>query len=774
MDAPAPRAPFDPAVTLAALAAGPRADHLVHTRRIPARAAATAPWPDWTEPSLTLAFAHQGIETLWTHQAQTAQLARDGHHVVCATGTASGKSLGYLLPVLTAILDGQTAPSGRGATALYLAPTKALAADQRARLDRLAIPGLRHATYDGDTPSDERRWIRDHAQYVLTNPDLVHHALLPGHERWAPFLRALRYIVVDECHIYRGVFGAHVSAVLRRLLRVAARYRAEPTVILASATVADPSGHAGRLVGAPVQSVTGDGSPREATTFALWEPPTEPDGARPSAIAEASGLLAELVAADVQTVAFARSRVGVEILAQAATRRSTSSEGTSGSGRVAAYRGGYLPEERRALEAGLRSRELVGLAATNALELGVDIAGLDAVLMAGWPGTRASLWQQAGRAGRRGTESLAVLVAADDPLDHYVVHHPETIFDAPVEASVIDPENPHILTPHLAAAAAELPLTEADTRWFGPQVPELATALTQSQILRRRPSGWYWARPDRPTDHLSLRGIGAQVSIVESRTGRVLGTVDEARSHSAVHPGAVYLHQGRSYVVDDLDLESGTAIVVPGDPGWSTQARSRSEFSIIRSEDRQEWGQAQVSFGAVKVSTQITSYLRRLPGGEVLGEYPLELPVRTLSTMATWWTLPAEVMLEAGLNEAELPGSLHAAEHAGIGLLPLIATCDRWDIGGVSTALHPDTGLPTVMVYDGHPGGAGITARGYEHGRRWWGATREAISSCRCTDGCPACVQSPKCGNGNNPLDKSGALTALTLLLRPDARAGRA
>jgi DEAD/DEAH box helicase domain-containing protein len=389
------------------------------------------------------ACAGAGITSLWSHQREAADLARAGRHVVMSTGTASGKSLGYLLPVMTAVVEGADAPTGRGATALYLSPTKALAADQLARIQAWAVPGVRAATYDGDTPTEERRWIRDHAQLVLSNPDLVHHSLLPGHERWAPFLRALRYVVVDECHVYRGVFGSHLAALLRRLRRVCARYGASPTFVLASATVRDPALHAERLTGLTFEEVTLDGSPREAMTFALWEPGELPDGSgRRSATSEAADLLASLVANGVQTVAFARSRAGVEALATSARRTLDDAGEPRAAAAVAAYRGGYLPEERRQLERALRDGSIVGLAATNALELGVDVSGLDAVLMAGWPGTRASLWQQAGRAGRAGTRSLAVYVAADDPLDTYVVSHPEVVFGQPVEAAVLDPVNP--------------------------------------------------------------------------------------------------------------------------------------------------------------------------------------------------------------------------------------------------------------------------------------------------------------------------------------------
>lgn len=760
-----------PELLLRGLARGERGDRLTHVHRVPARDAVLAEWPQWVTPALYAALTQSGVTHLWSHQRQAADAAHAGQHVVLSTGTASGKSLGYLLPVASDLVDGSVAPTGRGATALYLSPTKALAQDQLSRLEALAVPGLRPATYDGDTPTEERRWIRDHANYVLTNPDLIHHSLLPGHEHWAPFLRALRYVVIDECHVYRGVFGTHLALLLRRLRRVAARYHSYPTFVLASATVADPGTHAGRLIGMPVRPVTQDGSPRTAMTFGLWEPRMAggrgSDGEPPrrrSAVAESADLLADLVAQGVQTVAFARSRSGVEVVAAAARNHLREVDPTL-EGAVAAYRGGYLPEERRELERSLRAGELVGLAATNALELGIDVSGLDAVLLAGWPGTRASMWQQAGRAGRAGAESLAILVAADDPLDTYLVHHPRAIFDAPVEAAVLDPENPHVLGPHLAAAAAELHVTEEDAALFGPTMVALLDALVGKGVLRRRPRGWFWGRSDRASDHVSLRGSGETVRIVEQRTGRVLGTVDEARAHPAVHTGAVYLHQSETYVVTELDLADASALVVPGDPGWSTQARSVTAFDIVGVERSKEWGRITCCFGTVEVHSQVTSFLRRLPTGEVIGEHPLDLPVRTMSTKAVWWAIPPEMLEGAGISEPDIPGAAHAAEHAAIGMLPLVATSDRWDIGGVSTARHPDTGLPTILIYDGHPGGAGFAERGFEAVRTWLGSTRDAIVACECLAGCPSCVQSPKCGTGNEPLDKAGAIRLLDLTL---------
>jgi DEAD/DEAH box helicase domain-containing protein len=761
---------------LSRLAAG-RTDRLLHVEEVPARVGKAVGWPDWVEADLREAWARRGLALPWAHQAEAAELAHDGQHVVVSTGTASGKSLAYLMPALTAVLEGSHAPNGRGSTALYLAPTKALAHDQWRAIEELhvgtnRIDGLRVSAYDGDTPEEERSWIRAHAGYVLTNPDLLHRSLLPGHERWASFLRALDYVVVDECHVYRGVFGSHVANVLRRLRRVAARYGATPTFVLASATSGDPAGSASRLVGLRVAAVSADASPRGATSFALWEPPLTDHGGendaptRRTATAETASLLTDLVVEGVRTLAFVRSRRGAEAVAM--TARDTLAEvDPELTNRVAAYRAGYLPEERRALEDALRSGELLGVAATNALELGVDVTGLDAVLLCGWPGTRASLWQQAGRAGRSGEDALAILVARDDPLDTYLVHHPEAVFGAGVEATVCDPTNPYVLGPHLCAAAAELPLTEDDLPTFGPATREVVDQLVARGFLRLRPGGWFWTRRERASELADLRGIGGgMVKVVEDETGRMLGTVDPGAAHTTVHTGAVYVHQGATYVVDLLDLEDSVAVAHREEVDWTTSARDTTDIRIVDEIARTAWGEAELVHGHVEVTNQVVAYLkRRYLTGQVLGEEPLDLPPRHLRTQAVWWTVSAEQLSAALLQDVDVSGAAHAAEHASIGLLPLVATCDRWDIGGVSTALHEDTGRMTVFVYDGHPGGAGFAERGYTAARTWLTATRDAIDACECLDGCPSCVQSPKCGNGNHPLDKAGAVRLLDVLL---------
>ncbi|MFF2025793.1 DEAD/DEAH box helicase [Streptomyces sp. NPDC058171] len=765
-----------PDVVLGRLAARQgRATRITHTEHLPPRAGRHAEWPEGIRPEITAALRTAGVDRPWAHQATAAEHALAGESVVVATGTASGKSLAYLVPILSALLDGSEAPNSRGATALYLAPTKALAADQHRSVRDLAAPlgkAVRPAVYDGDTPFEEREWIRQYGNYVLTNPDMLHRGILPSHPRWSSFLRALRYVVIDECHTYRGVFGSHVAQVLRRLRRLCARYGSEPVFLLASATAAEPAAAAGRLTGVPVREVADDASPRGAVVFALWEPPlTELHGekgapVRRTATAETADLLTDLVRDGVRTVAFVRSRRGSELISVIAQDRLAEVD-RSLARRVAAYRGGYLPEERRALERALHSGELLGLAATTALELGIDVSGLDAVLICGYPGTRASLWQQAGRAGRSGTGALAVLVARDDPLDTYLVHHPEALFDQPVESTVLDPDNPYVLAPHLCAAAAEIPLTDEDLPLFGPAAPELLPQLEAAKLLRRRASAWHWTRRERAADLTDIRGGGGTpVQIVEADTGRLLGTVDASAAHTSVHAGAVHLHQGRTYLVRQLDLDDSVALVEQAAPTYSTVARDVTSVSVLETDVEVPWGSARLAYGSVEVTNQVVSFLRRrLVTGEVLGETKLDLPPRTLRTRAVWWTVTEDQLDAARIGPEQLAGALHAAEHAAIGMLPLFATCDRWDIGGVSVPLHADTLLPTVFVYDGHPGGAGFAERAFRTARDWLTATREAIGACECAAGCPSCIQSPKCGNGNEPLHKRGALRLLTTLL---------
>ncbi|WP_257181609.1 DEAD/DEAH box helicase [Corynebacterium cystitidis] len=739
-------------------------------------------WPAWVHPRLRKVLNDEGVDRLFVHQVQCAEAAWAGNDVVIATGTSSGKSLGYLLPVLSTLAADPTA------CALYLTPTKALGSDQLHSVQRLVrevedLGGVHPAPYDGDTPTEARAGIRETTRFVFSNPDMVHASMLAAHPRWARVLRHLKYVVVDECHTYRGVFGANVALVLRRLLRIARMYGADPVVVLASATVADPAGQASRLIGRDIVAVTEDTAPQGERTIALWEPGfiegAEGENGAPvrrAATTEAAEIMAVLVAEGLRTLTFVRSRRAAEIVAMRAAEELVVAGRADFASRVASYRAGYLAEDRRELERKLDAGELVGVATTNALELGIDVGGLDAVVMAGFPGTVASFTQQAGRAGRRGQGSVVVMVARDEPMDTYLVNHPEALLGRPVENSVFNPTNPYVLWGHMYCAAVEAPLTQADIEAFGAQ--DVVDDLSARGFLRRRPHGWFAVpqlegdvTPESAHSAVSLRGgSGEEVMIVDISDGRLLGTIDSARAGAQVHEGAVYIHQGEHYVIEELDLEGYIALAKPEAVDYSTQARSTTTIRIVPGELDDEhlinyspglW----VANVDAEVTDRVTGYVVRLADGTVSEHIPLDLPEQTLITRAVAYTIDPQALEAMGISAGEIPGALHAAEHATIGMLPLLATCDRWDIGGVSTALHQDTMLPTVFVYDGHPGGAGFADEGFARFHEWITATFEAVQACGCESGCPSCVQSPKCGTGNQPLDKAAALKLLGALV---------
>lgn len=735
-----------------------RSDSLAHVLHLPASEGESVPWPQWLPDDAIARWKASGIEQPWRHQVEAAELARDGKHVVLATGTASGKSLAYAMPIVAAVAEKDPASPLADPCALYLAPTKALAGDQLRAWREIALPGIRPAIVDGDTSTDDRVWARKHANVVLTNPDMLHFSLLSGHERWSRLFRNLRYVVVDEAHAYRGVFGAHVSLVLRRLLRIASHHRSSPTVIAASATTGAPERTMTTLIGAPVTAMTHDSSPHPDRTIVLWQPQPVLEGAEPSPTKDATWLSETAINAGSQVLTFLRSRRATEYVAGLIRDDLEAGEDT-----IAAYRGGYLAEERRALESGLREGRIRCLATTNALELGIDVSGVDAVVTAGWPGTRASLWQQFGRAGRADRPAVGVFVAREDPLDSYIVEHPEILTDSPVEETVFDPSNPRVLAPHLCAAAAEVPITDP-LLWFPVNSELVLDQLVSDGLLRHRPSGWFWTARERPHDLTDLRGSGDTVRIVEVDTGRLLGTIDAAASHRHVHPGAVYVHQGVTHTVRELNLAESVAMVVQEAVDYTTFARDISDIRITGIDQQWSAGGITMHIGEVDVISRTVSFERKGIDGSSLGIVELDLPDRVLPTQAIWWTIEDDLITGASIDD--LPGAVHAAEHAAIGLLPLFASCDRWDIGGVSTERHPDTALTTIFIYDGVPGGAGFTERGSRVAEQWLRATRDAIAGCRCTSGCPNCIQSPKCGNGNDPLSKTGALQVLELLLR--------
>lgn len=746
--------------TLAALSTEP-----AEVIELPERPGVTSDWPDWVHPDVREALLVRGITTLWEHQARAAEAAWQGRHTVIATGTGSGKSLAYWLPALTAALGPDRA------TTIYCTPTKALAQDQRARIDDLGLPTIAPACYDGDTDHSVRASLRRTSRFILTNPDMLHRGILPRHAQWRAFFSRLRFVVLDEGHMYRGIFGAHVAAVVTRLRRLARAAGSDPVFVVCSATYGDAAASAGRLLGVPgaaIEPVIEDTSTRGRRTVILHDPSRVAADVDPvSAFTETASALAMWTDSGIRSVGFMRSRTGVEALAATVQRRLGEGHET-----VTAYRGGLLPEERRDIERRLRSGALRAVAATNALELGVDIAGLDAVAMCGWPGTRLSFLQQLGRAGRAGDHAVALLSAQEDPLDRFYVRHPDRLFGRSLEACVLDRDNPYVLLGHVASAIAESPGTTSElTQAFGESAPTVLTALERQGLIRARGDRWFWVADTPAADLADLRGVSAPISIVESTTGRVVGTLDGSAAPAHLHPGAVYTHLGTTYLVSSLDLDAAVALVTPSRPGYTTTAQSTSQLRIMSGREQRHLGAATLHLGEVEVISQVTGFLRRdAATGRVLGSEPLDLPPRHLRTVAVWWCMSGQDV-SRHLTDSDLGGAAHAAEHAAIGVLPTLATCDRWDIGGLSTQLHPDTGELTVFVYDGHPGGAGFARRGYQAAEQWLGDTLRVVASCECESGCPGCVQSPKCGNGNEPLDKQGAIHLLRAMISGEADA---
>jgi len=712
------------------------------------REARFAPLPDHLDARVREAI---GVPQLYAHQRAAWDAAERGENVMVTTGTASGKTLAFNLPVLDALTR---QPKTR---ALYLYPTKALAQDQFRTLSGYRVPKLRPAIYDGDTPTEQRWQIRKWSNVILTNPDMVHVGLLPNHDRWGDVLANLRYIVVDEAHVYRGVFGSHVANVLRRLRRLARVYGSDPQFLLASATISNPGELGSSLLGAPVTVVGDDAAPRAERTILLWNPPLldQELGLRGSALAEAAKLQASFVERGLRTLTFAKSRKAAELIHRFTAER------LGDDTHLSPYRAGYTAQQRREIERRLSEGDLLGVSATNALELGIDVGLLDAVISVGFPGTVASLRQQWGRAGRRGS-GLAVLIASEDGLDQFFMREPDKLLGRRVEAAILDHTNPRVLAGHVRSAAYEAPLTPDDAVILG---PEALDAAQHDPQLKETPAGIVWAGKDHPAAHISLRSSEPDAfSIVDGSTGAVLGVVERSRAYSTVHEGAVYLHMGESYLVRELNLNTMYAVVEPFGGNWYTQAKKETMTQIVEPR-RAEWRLGmEVFFGEIEVTEQVVAYERKtLSSQERIELVPLELPPTTFATEAIWY-LPSPHHLAEVDEMPKLLGTLHAAEHAMIAILPLWAMCDRWDIGGLSTNIHPETGRPTVFIYDGHPGGVGITERGFDQFEGWVTDTAAMIRGCPCSDGCPSCVQSPKCGNLNDMLDKAGALTFLSRL----------
>ncbi len=736
--------------------------------------------PDELDPRVHDALAQSGIGSLYIHQRDALLSAFEAPTIV-TTGTASGKSLCFQLPTLQVLV---TDPAAR---ALYLYPTKALAQDQARAIHSFRLTRqIRPAIYDGDTPAQERPAIRRRSNLVITNPDMLHVGILPHHASWGDMLANLAFVVVDEAHVYRGVFGSHVANVLRRLRRAAAIYGSEPRFLLASATIANPVELAENLTGLEnIALVDNDSAARARRRIAIWNPPLldEHLGTRASPLAEAAELFANLIESGARTICFMKSRKGVELILRMASDRLAPELAE----RIAPYRGGYTPQQRHEIEARLVSGDLLGVVATDALELGIDIGQLDAAICVTFPGTVASLRQMWGRAGRRG-RGLAVYVAGEDALDQFFARHPTEFLKRPVEAAIIDPSSPEILGEHLLCAAHEAPLTEDDAVYFGDDVMERAQALAQAGMLRERASGYVPAHSeDYPAARVALRSASPDnFALVDGTSGELLGTIEAVRAYSTVHEGAIYLHLGRSYLVLELDLATRRAILEPFSGNYFTQTKSEIMTFIERAHTSRESHGVQLFYGDIIYSETVLGYQRKgLQDHSVIDFQGLEMPTTEFATRALWYELdelvgspgaqrsalsrnrqpgsagsPASRPAEA-FPADQLLGALHALEHGQIAVLPLIAMCDRWDIGGLSTNAHPQTGGPTIFIYDGHPGGIGITRRGYEQFDRLVLDAQRLIGECRCDDGCPSCVQSPKCGNLNEPLSKRGALELL-------------
>jgi DEAD/DEAH box helicase domain-containing protein len=728
---------------------------------LPPRGATLVEPPQLTQ-ELVRALSSMGAKRLYSHQLEAYERVRAGENVIVATATASGKSLCYKIPAFENALEN---PSNR---ALFLYPTKALAQDQLQKIGKLMLRGVHPATYDRDTPKALRAEVRKRANVILTNPDMLNVALLPSHDAlWADFFRNLKIIAVDEAHLLRGVFGSHVAAVLRRLRRVAELHGADPKFVLTSATIANPLELAEVLTGVPFSLVDRDGASSGERRVVFRNPPLKDKekGDRRSMLTEGAFVFSRLVGQGIRTIAFAKSRKSAELIYRYAADRL----GPDLARRISPYRAGYTVRERREIEGRLFRGELLGVVSTNALELGVDVGALDAVVCCGYPGSVASIWQQWGRAGRGKEPSLALYIAGRDSLDQYLYENPEKVLGRRVEAARLTLENSYILGPHLLAAAYEAPLEDDDERYFGYAYESVVEDLVESGALVRSGGRMHYTRGDKPAWDISLRSADSGSVLIADKEGEVIGSVEARRAPMELHPGATYLHRGRAYEVEDLNLVADNALVRRVPNRYYTRVKVETDVEIIEESEKRDLSNgATLHWGRVLTTDVVTFYKKiQVQDSREIGGFPLDLPPTTFETRGLWVTLPPLPPPRDNTrpNFVEFLGSLHAAEHAFIGLLPLFAMCDRGDIGGLSVAVHRQTRLPTIFVYDGYPGGVGISERGYDTFEEVTRDTLGVLVRCPCKKGCPACVQSPKCGNWNEPLSKDGAVRMLRYLL---------
>jgi DEAD/DEAH box helicase domain-containing protein len=732
---------------------GPQVRHALYLPAVAARwGALDPPLPR----RLLSALGARGIERLWSHQVSGLRAVRQGHDVLVTTPTASGKSLIFQLPVLEAAAGGAT---GR---ALFLYPLKALGQDQKQKFEALAgAAGIEAAceVYDGDTPAERRAEIRRKLPRVLiSNPDMLHLGLLSHWQNWSPFLRDLEWIVLDELHTYRGIFGSHFHHVLQRLLRVCHAEGARPRLIASSATARNAEEFAAALTGRGLVGVADSGAPRQGRHFLLFQPETSP-------YTTALQLTIELLRSGLKTIVFTKSRRITELLYSWLQRQEPAL-----ARRVANYRSGFLARERRTIERKLFDGELDGVISTSALELGIDIGGLDACVLVGFPGSVMATWQRAGRVGRQDRESIVALVPLPDALDQYLLDHPREFLERPCERLVVDPANEPVARAHLVCAAAELPLRRGrDAAYLERFAPTVGELLREGLLAEAVDSGEICSPRKRPQRDVALRGSGGGTAILDER-GRTIGTVDGVRVLHECHPGAVYLHWGRQFLVRSLDLAGGKTHVERVEVDYFTTPLTRKATQVLEVLEERREGPLQAFLGRLRVTEWVVGFERKsIHGQEVLDRHDLELPPVEFETVGLWFAVPSEIEELLRGEERHFMGALHAAEHAAIAFLPLHALCDRGDIGGISLPLHPQLGCGGVFIYDGHPGGVGIAARGFADLPALLERVRRHVAACECEIGCPSCIQSPKCGNGNRPLDKAGAVRLLDLLLDPEA-----
>jgi len=742
-------------------------DQIAHIEHIPPRSADCGELERPLIKKLQDCLDDNALLPLYKHQAYAVNAARVGANVMVATSSASGKTLCYNVPIMEALL---TEKSSR---ALYLFPTKALAQDQLRKMRDQFCPDILAsedcATFDGDTPQNERFDIKKNARILITNPDMLHIGILPNHQSWSRLLRRLRYVVVDEAHMYRGVFGSHVALVLRRLRRLCEIYGTWPQFICCSATIANPGEHAEKLVGMPFTVVSNDGSPHGGKDFVFWNPPLidEKKESRRSANSEATFVFTELVKKEIRTLTFTRTRRLTELIYNY-SRQNLRQTDRRLIDKIRPYRAGYLAKDRRKIEHELFTGKLIGVVATNALEVGIDIGDLEATVLTGYPGSVSSTWQQAGRSGRSKQKALSFLIATDNPLDQYFMRHPENFFLRNFENALINPENHYILQAHLACSAWEKPLNEKDIVYFGQTMLQEIRDMEKHGLLKLRGGLWYFPPGIAyPAQAINIRSTSGQnFSIFDTSTDSLMETIEASQAFFMVHTGAIFLHQGDNYLVTKLDLESRTAYVEPAEVNYYTRATEISDLKIIEEQHRQTRGPTTVCLGEVEVNDSVIGYRRKSQlTEEILGEEALELPPQIFTTIALWFDLPQVAVSRISKTGRDFAGGIHAVEHAAISILPLFALCDRNDIGGVSTPFHADTGKAQIFIFDAHPGGIGIAEKGFELINDLWQATHRAIVECPCQDGCPSCIQSPKCGNNNEPLDKKAAVIILEELL---------